>query len=202
MSMKNRTSGTRVTEHLHGRYLIKAGILHDAFVARAFPKPPSRFRHLVAEASGPSIQAAIDKLIVRLEALREERRANRRFDPRLPFGVPTSEEYADALRSLSPGVKLLGLLHDHASSRRRGLALRELAAFGDDRSVQVLLKAYAKLGVQIAGAIEPDDVPTSGLPVILSMQDETTVEPGDIVSLQPELQDAVLRLLGPQRMTS
>lgn len=131
--MKKKTrdeslSVTRIIEREHGRYLIKAGMLQSVFVARAFPKPPSKFRHLVAEAKGDTAEDAIAHLIKELEVLRSARRSRRRSDLALPSGVPTSEEYADALRGLSPGPKMLGVLHDHALSGRRGSPLNDLAA--------------------------------------------------------------------------
>lgn len=200
MTKKKRVIPPRIVEHVHGRYLIKAGMLHDTFVARAFPKPPSRFRHLVAEASGKSAEEAIGHLIVRLETLRAERRSQRRLDPALPSGVPTSEEYADALRSVSPTGKVLHALHDHALSRRRGLPLSDLVKSGDFRSLQDFLRAYDKLGLQIASEIEPDDLPDTGLPVVTILSNQNERSPYEIAVLQPELQDALLHLLGNERM--
>lgn len=168
MTKKKHVVPPRIVEREHGRYLIKAGILKDTFLARAFPKPPSKFRHLVAEAAGTSIDEAIEKLIAQLDTLRSERRAQRRIDPALPAGVPTSEEYADALRSLSPSGRILHVLHDHALSRQRGLLMSEVAQSADFRSAEDLLKAYEKLGAQIAAEIEPDEMPDRGLPVISS----------------------------------
>ena len=202
MNRRSKMATPRIVEKEYGRYLIKAGILQDVYVARAFPKPPCKFRHLVAETTGKSVEDVIDQLIDKLEVLRAERRANRRLDPALTAGVPTGEEYADALRSLSPAGKLLGVLHDHALSRRRGLPLTDLARSGDFRSVDDLLSAYERLGTQISAEIEPDEVLKTGLPVILLMPEVNELFPEDIIALQPELQDAVLYLLGTQRMSA
>lgn len=201
MSKKKSVKPPRIVEQEHGRYLIKAGVLHDTFLARAFPKPPSMFRHLVAEASGASIDEAIDRLKGKLDGLRAQRRSKRRVDAALPSGVPTSEEYADALRSVSPAVRMLHVLHDHALSRRRGLLLTELVKVGEFSSQQDLLQAYAKLGQRIASEIEPDEEPHSGLPFVVVLSDENERLTDKIAILQPELQDAVLHLLGENRMT-
>lgn len=201
MKNKKRVTSPRIVEREHGRYLIKAGILQDTFLARAFPKPPSRFRHLVAEASGASVDEAIDKLINKLNAQRIERRAQRRVDPGLPSGVPTSEEYTDALRRVSPSGKMLHMLHDHALSRRRGLPLPELLKSGDFQSQRDVLNAYGKLGLKIASEIEPDDMPKDGLPVVLTLGLDEERLNNEVVTLQPELQEAVLHLLGDNRMT-
>lgn len=199
MTKKKRVVPPRILERVHGRYLIKAGVLHDTFVARAFPKPPSKFRHLVAEATGKSAEEAIDHLIVRLKTLHSERRTQRRPDPALPSGVPTIEEYADALRSVSPTGKVLHALHEHALSRRRGLPLGDLVKSGDFRSLQDFLKAYDKLGLQIATEIEPDDLPDTGLPVVTVLPDQIERSPDEIAVLQPELQAALIDLLGEER---
>lgn len=189
----------QIIEQEHGRYLIKAGVLNDTILARAFPKPPSKFRHLVAEASGGTPKEAIEKLIGKLEDLRLDRRALRRADPALPMGVPTTDEYADALRSLSPGPKLLGVLHDHALSRRRGRDLAELGKENEFSSVHDLIKAYEKLGSDILNVIEPDEVVEFGLFIVLPMPADVGTPSNNIGTLQPELQDAVLHLLGPKQ---
>lgn len=185
----------------HGRYLIKAGLLQNAVVARAFPKPPSKFRHLVAEASGETTEDAIERLIGKLEKLRSERRSLRRQDREIASGVPTAEEYADALRSLSPGPKLLGVLHDHALSGRRGMQLADLAKAGEFMSVKDLINAYEKLGRDFLTVIEPDEVLKTGLPVVMHGSGDGGRQANGAESLQPELQDAVLRLLGSERRT-
>jgi hypothetical protein len=46
----------------HGRYQIKSGRLAGEFVARAFPKPPTNARGLIAEARGASEEEAIAAL--------------------------------------------------------------------------------------------------------------------------------------------
>lgn len=189
----------QILEREYGRYLIKAGILNNAVVARAFPKPPSKFRHLIAEASGDTPEDAIERLIAELEKLRSDRRSLRRVDPALAMGVPTPDEYADALRSLSPSPRLLGILHDHALSRRRGRYLADLARENEYSSVQDVLTAYEKLGTDILKVIEPDDVVKSGLSIIMPFEAGADPTVNNVGTLQPELQDAVLDLLGSER---
>lgn len=189
----------QIVEREYGRYLIKAGLLQNTVVARAFPKPPSKFRHLVAEETGENVEDAVARLIAKLEALRSERRSLRRTDPAIASGVPTTEEYADALRSLSPGPKVLGVLHDHALARRLGMQLAELVKSAEFTSEKDLLSAYEKLGAEIARVIEPDENLDNCLPIILAMADDKGQIPEGAVSLQPELQDALLRLLGAER---
>lgn len=194
-----KSTSPEIVEQAHGRYMIKAGLLQNTIVARAFPKPPSRFRHLVAEASGETTEEAIKHLIGKLEQLRSERRSLRRSDPDLASGVPTAEEYADALRSLSPAPKLLGILHDHARFGRRGTQLEELAKAGDFLSTQDLLNAYEKLGRDILDIIEPDEMLRTGLPVVMPSSADGGTQANALRSLQPELQEVVLHLLGPER---
>lgn len=194
-----KTSQPKIVEREHGRYVIRAGLLKDTIVARAFPKPPSKYQHLVAEASGKTADDAIETLIKKLETLRSERRSLRRADPALASGVPTTEEYADALRSISPGPKLLHVLHIHALSRRLGMQMAALARAGEFSSVQDLLNAYEKLGTDIVKVIEPDETLKAGLPVVVHMPTDDGRLPKAAAALQPELQDALLQLLGSER---
>lgn len=195
-----KVASPQIVEREHGRYLIKAGLLENNVVARAFPKPPSKFRHLVAEDTGENIEDAISRLIEKLETLRSERRTLRRVDPAIASGVPTSEEYADALRSLSPGPKVLGALHDHALARRRGMQLEDLAKEAEFSSERDLLNAYEKLGMEIAKVIEPDETIRSGLSLVIHFAAGNDLASDDLTTLQPELQDAVLQLLGANRL--
>lgn len=190
-----------IVEREHRCYMLKAGTLQGTVIARAFPKPPSKFSHLVAEASGKTTEDAIEQLIAKLEALRLERRSLRRADPSLATGVPTADEYADALRSLSLGPKLLGVLHDHALSRGRGRRLADLAVAGEFSSVPNLLAAYERLGNNIFNVIEPDEVLDAGLPVVMQVPDDNDGISGEVGVLQPELQEALFQLMGSQRLT-
>lgn len=179
--------------------MIKAGVLQNTIVARAFPKPPSKFRHLIAEETGETAEDAIERLIGKLEELRLNRRSLRRADPALAMGVPTTDEYADALRNLSPGPKLLGVLHDHALFRRRKTPLANLLKENEFSSVQELLKAYEKLGTDMLKVIEPDEIIESGLSIVMPVPIAADPMSNEMGTLQPELQDAVLLLLGSER---
>lgn len=194
-----KTAPPAIVVQEHGRYLIKAGSLQNVIVARAFPKPPSKFRHLVAEARGATTQEAIDTLIGKLDQLHSERRSLRRADPGLPCGVPTIEEYADALRSLSTGPKLLGMLHDHARYGSRGTPLSDFARAADIPSVPELIAAYERVGRDILTIIEPDELHLSGLAVVLPDPESDGRPATGARSLQPELQAALLSLLGSER---
>lgn len=80
---------------VYGRYQIKSGLLAGKFVARAFPKPPSRARGLIAEATGETEEAAISALHSAIEARDARRNEDRRTDPRKGTQVPTSDEYVE-----------------------------------------------------------------------------------------------------------
>lgn len=131
-----------------------------------------------------------------------ERRSLRREDPSLAVGVPTTEEYADALRSLSPGPKLLCVLHDHAMSRRRGMRLADLAKEGEFSSVQGLITAHQRLGTEIFKVIKPDEVLETGLSLIIHLPQDEGLPANGVAALQPELQDALLNLLGSRRRSA
>lgn len=62
-----------------------------------------------------------------------------------------------------------------------------------------MLNAYEKLGRDILEVIEPDEGVKTGLPLIISDPENDGLQSNSPRALQPELEDAVLRLLGSER---
>jgi hypothetical protein len=85
----------------HSRYQIKSGWLSGAFVARAFPKPPTKARGMIAEATGATEEAAIAALRDVIDARENHRTGERREDPRTGIAVPSTEEYVEAIRQVA-----------------------------------------------------------------------------------------------------
>ena len=81
----------------HGRYQIKSGLLAGKFVARAFAKPPTKARGMIAVASGATQEAAIAALHDVIDARESQMAENRRTDPHTGASVPSIEEYTEAL---------------------------------------------------------------------------------------------------------
>lgn len=102
--VKKKTNSPDVDDTIsvgeHGRYQIKSGRLGLTFVARAFPKPPSTARGIVAEASGKSREDAVAALEGMLDAREQRQASDRRHDSRQGIAVPSSEEFVEALRHI------------------------------------------------------------------------------------------------------
>ena len=81
----------------HSRYQIKSGRLSGEYVARAFPKPPTDARGLIAEARGETEEAAIAALHAVIDAREIRRAEDRRIDQSTGLAVPSLEEYAEVL---------------------------------------------------------------------------------------------------------
>lgn len=103
----------------HGRYQIKSGRLAGEFIARAFPKPPTQSRGLIAEARGATEEAAIAALHDAIDARENRRIEERRTDPRTGSAVPSTEEYREAISQV-------------ALSRPQRAMLMALTLAGDD----------------------------------------------------------------------
>ncbi|TGD41680.1 hypothetical protein EEB11_17385 [Pseudotabrizicola sediminis] len=77
--------------------------------------------------------------------------------------------------------------------------MADLATAGEFATVQDLLSAYQRLGTDILRVVEQDEGPDVGLQIVMCGINGDGSLPNDIGALQPELQDAVLRLLGSDR---
>ena len=86
-----------IIEEHHDKYRIKAGRLGGTYVARAFPKPPSKAQGMFAQAEGDSYQAAIAALRSVIEARDIQRKSVRRWDEDASVSVPNEDEYIEAL---------------------------------------------------------------------------------------------------------
>ncbi|WP_050931982.1 hypothetical protein [Aestuariivita boseongensis] len=134
----------------HGRYQIKSGLLAGKFVARAFAKPPTKARGLMAEATGETEEAAIIALHSAIDA-REARRADdRRTDPRKGTQVPTSDEYVEALHSVNLTRPQRAMLMALSLEEADGLAEVKVADAGNYKSTTSANRALASVGRMIA----------------------------------------------------
>lgn len=75
----------------------------------------------------------------------------------------------------------------------------DLATAGEFATVHDLLSAYHRLGTDILRVVEPNQRLNTGLPVVMCGLGGGGTLLSDVGALQPELQDAVLRLLGSDR---
>ena len=181
----------------HGRYQIKSGRLSGEYVARAFPKPPTTARGMIAEARGATEEAAIATLRSVIDARETRRTGDRRTDPTTGFAVPTPEEYAEAVGQVALSRPQRAVLAALALAGEEGLSELGLAGAAGYKSSASAHRALASAGLLIASYLSLET--TSG--VETSGQDGTAVlayrgeqrseeDPGNWV-LHAELREAV-----------
>lgn len=137
----------------HGRYQIKSGRLSGEYVARAFPKPPTNARGLIAEARGATEEAAIAALHDVIDAREIRRTEDRRIDPETGFSVPSTEEYAEALGQVALSRPQRAILTALALAEDVGLSETRLANAAGYKSKASANRAFASAGLLIASYV-------------------------------------------------
>ncbi|SIN84866.1 hypothetical protein [Vannielia litorea] len=154
----------------HGRYQIKSGRLSGEYVARAFPKPPTNARGLIAEARGATEEAAIAALHEVIDAREVRRTGDRRMDRATGITVPSIEEYAEAVAQVALSRPQRAMLAALAVADDGGLSEMRLAKAAGYQSIASAVRAFASAGLLIASYLS---VETSSEDVT-SDQDGTT----------------------------
>jgi hypothetical protein len=85
----------------HGRYQVKSGFLSGVFVARAFPKAPTKAQGMIAEATGATEAEAVEALHKVIDAREDKRTRERRQDAHTGISIPSVEEYGEAIRQVT-----------------------------------------------------------------------------------------------------
>lgn len=134
----------------HGRYLIKSGWLAGAFVARAFPKPPTKARGLIAEATGATEEAAVAALHAVIDAREDRRTGERREDRRTGIAVPGTEEYVEAIRQVALSRPQSAMLTALALAGEDGLTDARMASAAGYKSQASANRSFVATGLLIA----------------------------------------------------
>jgi hypothetical protein len=134
----------------HGRYQIKSGRLSGEYVARAFPKPPTNARGLIAEARGATEEAAIAALYDVIDAREVRRTDERRADATTGVTIPSTEEYAEALAHVTLSQPQRAILTALAFADEGGVAEWSLASAAGYKSNASANRALASAGLLIA----------------------------------------------------
>jgi sirohydrochlorin ferrochelatase len=141
---------TAIQKGEHGRYQIKSGRLSGEYVARAFPKPPTNARGLIAEARGASEQEAIAALHDVLDARETRRTEERRIDETTGSAVPSIEEFLEALDQVTLSRPQHAMLAALALSEDDGLSEQRMANAAGYKSRLSANRAFAAAGLLIA----------------------------------------------------
>ncbi|MBL3608515.1 hypothetical protein [Rhodovulum sulfidophilum] len=185
----------------HSRYQIKSGWLAGTFVARAFPKPPTKARGMIAEATGATEEAAISALHEIIDAREDRRTDERRKDTQNGVNVPSVEEYVEAIRQIALSGPQCAMLTALSLAEEDGLKDAQMANAAGYKSKASANRSLVAAGLLIAEYLsvesQADDAP--GAPegaALLGFRGATAneEETGNWV-LHPELRQAVRQVL-------
>ncbi|GGL71542.1 hypothetical protein [Wenxinia marina] len=140
----------------HGRYQVKSGWLAGGFVARAFPKPPARARGMIAEATGATEEAAIAALHDVIDAREAQRTKGRRADPQTGLGIPSVEEYVEAVGQVTLSRPQTAMLTALCLAGEDGLTDARIARAAGYKSEASANRSLAAAGLLIAEYLSVD----------------------------------------------
>ncbi len=197
--VKDRTKDTpsAVLVGEHGRYQIKSGRLAGEYIARAFPKPPTNARGLIAEASGATEEAAIAALHDVIDARENRRAEERRTDPRTGSAVPSTDEYAEAIGQVALSRPQRAMLTALTLAGGDGLSEARMTSAAGYKSQASANRAFAGAGLLIANYLsvetisnDPSKDPEGASLLGFRGEPRGEKDPGNWI-LHPELRDAV-----------
>jgi len=140
----------------HSRYQIKSGWLAGTFVARAFPKPPTKARGMIAEATGATEEAAIAALHEVIDAREDRRTGERRRDPQTDIDVPSVEEYVEAIRQIALSGPQCAMLTALSLAGEEGLTDARMAYAAGYKSQSSANRSFVATGLLIAEYLSVD----------------------------------------------
>lgn len=143
----------------HGRYQIKSGRLSGEYVARAFPKPPTNARGMIAEARGATEEAAVAALHDVIDARELRRTEDRRADPTTGLAVPNTEEFVEAFAQVAISRPQRAMLTALALAGDEGLSEERVARAAGYKSNTSANRALASAGLLIASYLSLDAHP-------------------------------------------
>ncbi|MEM9843446.1 MAG: hypothetical protein AAF965_01490 [Pseudomonadota bacterium] len=143
----------------HGRYQVKSGRLSGEYVARAFPKPPTNARGMIAEARGATEEAAIAALHAVIDAREIRRSDDRRADPNTGFAVPSTEEFVEAVGQVALSRPQRAILTALSLAGDEGLSEARVASAAGYKSNASANRALASAGLLIASYLSLDATP-------------------------------------------
>jgi hypothetical protein len=181
----------------HSRYQIKSGWLAGTFVARAFPKPPTKARGMIAEATGATEEAAIAALHEVIKEREVRRTEERRKDTHTGIDVPSVEEFVEAVRQVTLSGPQCAMLTALSLAGEDGLTDARMASAAGYKSQSSANKSFVATGLLMAAYLaadpEADDTPAAAEGTALLGFRGATANEGDVGNwiLHPELRQAV-----------
>jgi len=201
---KRAQSAIQIGEH--GRYQIKSGRLAGEYVARAFPKPPTKAQGtkaqgMIAEARGATEDAAIAALRKEIDARELRRTEERRIAPGIGSAVPSTEEYIEAIAQITLSRPQAAMLAALAFADDEGLSESRIAFAAGYKSKASAVRAFAAAGRLVANYLSIKVAPKQDAndakgTMLLAFRGErpNDTDLGNWI-LHPELREAVRSVL-------
>lgn len=190
-----------IHESEYGRYQIKSGLLEGKFVARAFAKPPTKARGMIAETSGATEEAAISAMKEAIDARESRRIEGRRKEPLTELSVPSIEEYAEALSHVALTRPQSAMLTALSLSDAGGLSDVQLAKGAGYKSLASANRSLARAGRLISSYLafetnskEPSSAVDGSSVLVFRGEPRDDADPGNLIPY-PELRKAVTATL-------
>lgn len=181
----------------HGRYQIKSGRLAGEYVARAFPKPPTKAKGLIAEATGATEEAAIEALHALIDSRETRRIDSRRKVADTRPAIPTVEEFVEAIGQVALTRPQRAMLLALSLAGDDGLSEQKMASAAGYKSQASANRAFLAAGLLIANYLSvQEEAKTSpdeaDVPTLLGYrgQPKNDEDPGNWI-LHQEVREAV-----------
>lgn len=156
-SMKKKTATTAkaatsfdVSFGAHGRYQVKSGFLSGVFVARAFPKAPTKAKGMIAEATGATEVEAVEALHQVIDAREEKRTRERRVDLQTGILIPSVEEYCEAIRQITLSKTQRLMLAALSLAGEEGLSDQRMTNVAGYKSQASANRSFTSVGCLLA----------------------------------------------------
>lgn len=178
----------------HGKFVIKAGHVGDAVVARLFSVKPKAFRGHILQSDGSSAIQATEQVIADFESAMAIARASRRLDSITGAEVPTRFEFETVLRLIDIPDHTFTLLRKLLAASANQITVQDFARVCQLASAHDVIDCLEKLGVAICGELECE-VP-AGMRHYMMLRIPTGEFPKDAarLDLQPEFLEALSAL--------
>ncbi|MFN4130960.1 MAG: hypothetical protein ACK4GC_14290 [Paracoccaceae bacterium] len=188
----------------HGKFVVKAGHVGDAFVARLFSEKPKAFRGHILESSGSTCIEATEQVIADFDRAMAIARASRRLDSITGAEVPTRFEFETVLRMIDIPEHTVALLGKLLAASANQITVEDFARVCQLASARDVIDCLEKLGVAICGELECE-VP-AGMRHYMMLRIPTGEFPKDAarLDLQPEFLEtlSVLHQRGQKAQSS
>ncbi|MFN4062454.1 MAG: hypothetical protein ACK4IA_17145 [Paracoccus hibiscisoli] len=178
----------------HGKFVVKAGHVGDAFVGRLFSDKPKAFRGHILESRGSTAIEATEQVIADFDRAMAIAGSSRRLDSITGAEVPTRFEFETVLRMIDIPEHTVALLGKLRAASANQITVQDFARVCHLASARDVIDGLEKLGAAICRELECE-VP-AGMRYYMMLRIPTGEFPKDVarLDLQPEFSESLVTL--------